>query len=303
MRRKNVEKVNSIDYKCLTSAVSMIWIFTLPTTLSIAFSTAATLCLMICLMKGWICLKNRKEKRKAALHTRMVIFAISAVLGLCFFKRWSVPDSIIMVPEGIIDCSVIVLGALTVVLTMGTCLFLLRVAAHYEKDQESNCIVSRNKRQQTYSYLFSVFLIAVITITVCSKSSLLYPFNDAADGNCFLTVGKSLLNGKVLYRDLVEQKGPYIYFLHSAAALISHSTFLGVYVFEMISAFFFLCIICKTVHLFDKDISIGLIALAAAFLFSQGGFIHGDEIEEFCLPSIALTNYYLMRYVKKKDWH
>lgn len=103
MRRKRGETVNSIDYKGITSVVSMIWIFSLPTTINIAFSTAATVCLVICLMKGWICLKNRKEKRKAALHTRVVIFAISAVLGLCFFKRYSVPDSVIMVPDGIIN--------------------------------------------------------------------------------------------------------------------------------------------------------------------------------------------------------
>ena len=300
MRRKKGGPAGSIDCLEIITVVSMIWIFSLPTTVNIVFSTAATLCLVICLMKGWICLKNRKEKRDLAIHTRILIFVISAVLGLCFFKKWSVPDSIIMVPDGIINCSRIIIGAAAVVLATGTGLLLLRAVSQYEKDYESRSMAGRKKGPSTHSYLFSIFLIAVITITVCSKSSLLYPFNDAADGNCFFTVGKSLLNGKVVYRDLVEQKGPYIYFLHSAAAAISHNTFLGVYVFEMISAFLFLCIIYKTVRLFNRDIPIGLIALAAAFLFSQGGFFHGDEIEEFCLPSIALTNYYLLRYKNKQ---
>ena len=145
-----------------------------------------------------------------------------------------------------------------------------------------------------------LFLIAAAVIIICSKSSILYPFNDAADGNCFFTVGKSLLNGKVLYRDLVEQKGPYIYFLHSFASVISAKTFIGVLFFEIISAFLFLWVIFKTVGLFNKDIPVAVIAIFAAFIFSQGGFFHGDEIEEFCLPCVALTNYYLLRFIKKE---
>ena len=55
-------------------------------------------------------------------------------------------------------------------------------------------------------FLFAA-LAAFLTITVCSKSSFLYPLNDWVDVNCFFTVGRGMLHGLVPYRDLYEQKG------------------------------------------------------------------------------------------------
>ena len=55
------------------------------------------------------------------------------------------------------------------------------------------------------SELLLILLISVGVITLCSRSSFLYPLNNWDDANCFFTVGKSMFNGKVPYRDLIEQ--------------------------------------------------------------------------------------------------
>ena len=86
----------------------------------------------------------------------------------------------------------------------------------------------------------TLILSAVIVITLCSKCSPLYPLNDWDDPNCFLTVGRSVCHGKVLYRDIFEQKGPILYFLHSLACLISERSFIGIYFAELIAAVIFL---------------------------------------------------------------
>ena len=64
-------------------------------------------------------------------------------------------------------------------------------------------IISENK----FSIVILLFLLflAFIFITICSKSSPLYPFNDWVDANCFFTVGKSIVNGKTLYLDIFEK--------------------------------------------------------------------------------------------------
>ena len=53
-----------------------------------------------------------------------------------------------------------------------------------------------------------------------------------------------MFNGKVPYKDLFEQKGPLLYLIYGIGYLISHDTFLGVYLLEVISytilAIFFL---------------------------------------------------------------
>ena len=58
-----------------------------------------------------------------------------------------------------------------------------------------------------------IFIFSVIMITICSKSSPLYPMNNWDDANCFFTVGKAVGNGEVMYRDIFEQKGDtYAYY-------------------------------------------------------------------------------------------
>lgn len=46
-------------------------------------------------------------------------------------------------------------------------------------------------------------------LMICSRSSFLYPYNDWNDANSYFTMGKGMMNGLVIYRDLYDQKGPY----------------------------------------------------------------------------------------------
>lgn len=132
------------------------------------------------------------------------------------------------------------------------------------------------------------FAVAIGTIGVCSKSSFLYPLNDWVDANCFFTVGKSMMNGIVPYRDLFEQKGPFLYFLHGLAWLVSSDTFIGVYFLEILAATFFLfyshCIISLFV---TSEYSIWAIPVCAAIVYTCCAFGDGDSVEELFLPCLA----------------
>ena len=63
-----------------------------------------------------------------------------------------------------------------------------------------------NRSGQILFFLFAA-LAAVLSLTVCTKSSFLYPLNDWVDVHCYFTVGRGILHGMVPYRDLYEQKG------------------------------------------------------------------------------------------------
>ena len=67
---------------------------------------------------------------------------------------------------------------------------------------------------------------AFIPVFLMSKCSPLYPFNDWYDINQYFSVGKGILYGKVPYRDLMDQKGPFLYLLGSIAYLIDRTRFL-----------------------------------------------------------------------------
>lgn len=149
------------------------------------------------------------------------------------------------------------------------------------------------------SLLFCI-LSAITAVTICSKSSPIYPFNDWVDSNCYFTVGKSIFKGLVPYRDLVEQKGPFIYFIHAFASLISYKSFLGVYFFELIGAFIFLYFSNKTLELFCDKNSYLLIPFFSLIVYTSTAFCHGDSAEELCFPFLSYLIYIVFKSIQTK---
>jgi hypothetical protein len=143
------------------------------------------------------------------------------------------------------------------------------------------------------------FLVSFVMLAVCSKSSFLYPFNDWVDSNCFFTVGKGMMQGRVVYRDLFEQKGVLLYFLHGLAYLVSHTTFIGVYAIEVIAGTAYLYYAAKTAALFvDEKWTYVIVPALAALVYSSASFAHGDSAEELCLPLMMAGFYMLLRFFK-----
>lgn len=132
-----------------------------------------------------------------------------------------------------------------------------------------------------------IVLSAVVSITICSKSSPLYLFNDWMDINCFMTVGKSILQGMVPYVDIYEQKGPLLYLICAVFAAISDTNFIGFYLAELVAAFFFLRYSYQTMQVFCKKNTAFLVPLLACAVYSCGAFSQGGSVEEYCLPFLA----------------
>lgn len=157
------------------------------------------------------------------------------------------------------------------------------------------------KGKKSKNYIIGIYCltIAFIFLLICTKSSPLYPINDWVDSNAFFTMGKGMMNGKVLYRDLFEQKGPLLYFIHGLAYLISNTTFLGVYIFEVISFTIFLYFCSKIINLYyDNKYSYIALPIVSAVVLNLVNFSHGDSAEEFTMPLLIISLYYLLKYFK-----
>ena len=160
--------------------------------------------------------------------------------------------------------------------------------------------IGRTEKVRRY-YWLAALVTAIITIGIASKSSPLYPFNDWVDANCYLTIGRSMLRSLVPYRDLFEQKGPLLYMLHALAALVSDTSFLGVYFLEVLAATLFLAIGYRTLCLTMDSPSLLWLPAMAGLTYGSIAFFHGDSAEEFCLPLIAYGIYCGLRAVKEKE--
>ncbi len=162
--------------------------------------------------------------------------------------------------------------------------------------------MKKRSSRRTNKYILLYLILAAGLIIFCvSKSSPLYPFNDWFDANCYFTVGKSFWKDLVVYKDLFEQKGPLLYFLHALAYLVSHDTFLGVYFLEVIAASFFAYFSYKIILLFSKKPLWVFIPLVMTIIYTSASFSHGDSAEEFCLPLLTYGLYLLLKNQKTNE--
>lgn len=145
-------------------------------------------------------------------------------------------------------------------------------------------------------------LLSAVFIGLASKSSPLYPMNDWVDVNCFFTMGRSIWDGMVPYRDLYEQKGPVLYFVFAIVSLFSRDSFVGVYLLEVVTygLFLFFSGMIAQLYLDRTRIVYLLIAVIAALLPMSWSFTHGGSVEQHSLFMIAYALYSFLHAMHEK---
>lgn len=141
-------------------------------------------------------------------------------------------------------------------------------------------------------------LAAAVVLLFCSMDSCLYPLNPWDDANCFVTVGRGILAGKLPYRDFVEQKGPLLYALHALALWISPGNYHGVYGLEVLSLAGALLFALRTARLYAPRLSVGWTAVLAAMVCVSRAFRYGDSAEELCLLPLSWSLWALLKALR-----
>lgn len=156
------------------------------------------------------------------------------------------------------------------------------------------------KKESVYLLLYCA-VTAFFILLFATRSSFLYPCNDWNDANSYFSVGKALFNGKVPYRDVFDQKGMYLYFFYGLAYLVSHTSFTGVFLLELILAIFDLAGIYKILRLYvKKGTALILTPPVLAVSFSSQSFYWGGSAEEICLPFLIWGLYLSLHYFKRE---
>jgi len=139
-------------------------------------------------------------------------------------------------------------------------------------------------------------------MTFCSMASFLFPIHSRVDQNIFHTLGRGILEGKVPYRDLFEHKGPLIYFMHAFGALIDDSSFIGIFILEVIFFAVAIYFMYKIARLFTGSTPAYLSSIiAGAVCCTTYCFKSGDNAEEYCFTFLIVSLYYLLRFFKASD--
>lgn len=97
------------------------------------------------------------------------------------------------------------------------------------------------------------------------------------DGACFYVIGKAIMQGKVLYKDIFDHKTPYIYFINGLASLLEYNH-IGLFLVEVLILFVTLYFIFKILILF----------------FENEKFKNGESLTEKQLYVISLIGTFIM---------
>ncbi len=162
--------------------------------------------------------------------------------------------------------------------------------------------------QERGKIILYCLILAAAFLTICSRSSFLYPHNNWDDANSYFSMGKFMMNGGIIYRDLYDQKGPYLYLLYGLAYLISNDTFFGVFLMEIVSITTFLVGGYRIMRLYcSRNMAVVLLPVLAMATLSSLSFYWGGAAEEFCIPLMIWSLYMSLRYFKEEypkvpDW-
>lgn len=138
--------------------------------------------------------------------------------------------------------------------------------------------------------------ISFLLMLLLTRSSFLYPYNNWDDSNSYFSMGKSMFHGILIYRDIFDQKGPYLYFLYGLCSLVSGTTFRGVFLMEILLGAADLLLIGRILKLFCRPQTAAFLSpILLACMCASKSFYWGGCAEEICLPFLLFPLYMLLR--------
>ncbi len=142
-------------------------------------------------------------------------------------------------------------------------------------------------------------IVSAILVTLFSSCSWIYPINPWDDANVFMSIGKSMKHGLLLYKDIFDQKGPCLFFIHQLSCYVSENSFLGIYFLEILCLWGYLTFSYRIMRLFtENSITIPLTIFLGTIYITSDFFWYGDSVEELCLPILSYSLFHILRFIK-----
>lgn len=162
-------------------------------------------------------------------------------------------------------------------------------------------VTSDNEKTIVFIML-SVFALGMWLLS-CSTSPI-YPFYYGQDSAIFSLIGKSMISGKTVYRDLFDHKGPILFFIQALGWLLGGRN--GIFLIQNILGIInllFLYGIWKNIRRKQNNLSVGdlIIIFIAGYSVFFYTFVYGNLSEEYSLPFISGCVYLFVRYAGTAD--
>ncbi len=148
-------------------------------------------------------------------------------------------------------------------------------------------------------YYIFIFLVVMVVALLNLSSAPLNKGVTQNDSAVFQIMGKGMLEGQVIYKDLFDHKGPVMYLINAIAYLISPQ--IGLFIVEIIFIYVGTIFIFKTSEIFiNKKISLimSLLYVMLTFLNISGG----NFTEEYAITFTSIALYFIIRIIYKNEY-
>ena len=108
----------------------------------------------------------------------------------------------------------------------------------------------KDKTQMKEDKTVALLLLAFTTVLMLfvSAFSPIHGFNDWPDVNVYFNIGRAMMDGQVLYKDIFDHKGPFVFLLYGFGSLLPY--FIGIFVIQIIFFFVSLWFVYKIACLY-----------------------------------------------------
>lgn len=152
----------------------------------------------------------------------------------------------------------------------------------------------------------------IILFLFCGILSFLMCFSPFAQGNghgydsaIYAAVANALNHGKILYTGIVDNKGPFMYFIDSVGLLINYD--FGIFFIEMLFLFIGTYFAYKTAMLITKNNKwLSCFTVISAMLLLVYTIDGGNYTEEYALFFTNIATYFIVKFIinnNKLKWY
>ena len=163
-------------------------------------------------------------------------------------------------------------------------------------------MIKQSILKNRYIIIF-VFASAIFILLFSYSTSPLYPYYYGTDSAQFLTVGKAWSLGKIPYIDVFDHKGPLIFFIDMLGFLISWGgdvkQTIGIMLIQIVFMSFTLIATNKIIKLYNiKSTLVSIVIIILTLISIKLNYKEGNNVEDYCLPFIIWSFYYIIRYFR-----
>jgi len=146
-------------------------------------------------------------------------------------------------------------------------------------------------------YLLFLYVFAAALLLLCTPNSPLFSTQSWVDPNVYMDVGRALNEGRVLYRDIFDHKGPLFLMFFAVLAPFSKYSLTGLYLLQTMCLGTSLVFLFKTGRLYlSRTASLFICAVFPFFLLAGAIYSNGGgSPEEILLPCFMGSLYFVVK--------